>query len=163
LKFVCPRIPKAGPDNSIFRKADESSILHQIGLVPKRVNMHFQRHLQTKTGWLSLLAVVYVFAVLPLIHPLLHHHSEAYCHHVDGDLKTRGISNSQKQTVVSGPHSCCCICELLKQFNIYHTTSDLRHERREALHIVTNSPHLLFIKPFEYGCVFPRPPPLLFA
>ena len=121
--------------------------------------MLLSKRLIKKTGWLSIPALIYIVAGLPLIHPFFHHHCEKHCLIAGRHDLNRGFSNDEQPPKELQRHGDCCICSFLQQFHINHTSKPSVHDYRQCLSKVNLPLDTFLIKRFEHTDLLPRPPP----
>ena len=119
--------------------------------------MLFSKRLTNITGMLTILALIYVLAGLPLIHPFLHHHCRK--HYCLSHNHKQGFSNDKQPLKEFQGHSNCPICSFLQRFHINFSVASPVHDYGQCLSKVNLPLDTFLIKRFEHTDLFPRPPP----
>ncbi|MBW2708603.1 MAG: hypothetical protein JRD04_04860 [Deltaproteobacteria bacterium] len=124
--------------------------------------VHSERLIK-RTGWLSILALIYVVAGLPLIHPFFHHHCENHCCIAGRHDLNRGFSNDERSLKELQRHADCRICSFLHHFHINHPAKPSVPDYGLCLSKVNLPLDTFLIKRFEPADLLPRPPPTAIA
>jgi hypothetical protein len=121
--------------------------------------MLLSKRLTKRIGWLSILALTYVVAGLPLIHPLFHHHCGkrcciAGCHDLNREfsIDARPLRELQR-------HADCRICSFLHHFHVNHPADPSLPDYGQCLSKVSLPLGAFLIKRFGHTDLLPRPPP----
>ena len=122
--------------------------------------MLFPKGLHKKTGWVVILAFLYVLTGLPLLHPFIHRHLEKHRpgggpHGLDSGLA------HDRQPADEGPgHPDCLVCPFSQHFHINQQSIPWIHDRGQYHSVLNLPPDIFVVMPMEHAALFPRPPPV---
>jgi hypothetical protein len=122
--------------------------------------MMLSKRLIKKTGWLPIVALMYVFMGLPLIHPFFsNRHFEQHSLNAGPHDPNRGFAQDGQPEKVVQHHPECPICLFSQHFHINHQTNPSVHDYTRYYPEINLSPDIFVTNPLEHTALLPRPPP----